>query len=189
MPDDRKITQFFGARGPKAGNGNLDRHGNGSIETGGKKGSLLNAMLGVKSGEPKEDGPKDDPRMRAREDKQPKRGFLAELAHRMSGAQSPKPQVDEPDDAKGAEGKDAGIAKQNAQQPEQEKGGSPRSPFPVPTRRGASRGRRGTPIGQAVGAAAVAATPGRQQEGDGYRWDMGADPDAPIEMSGFYVLS
>lgn len=66
MPDDRKITQFFGARGPKAGNGNLDRHGNGSIETGGKKGSLLNAMLGVKSGEPKEDGPKDDPRMRAR---------------------------------------------------------------------------------------------------------------------------
>lgn len=189
MPDDRKITQFFGAREPKAGNGNPDRHGNGGIETGGKKGSLLNAMLGVKSGEPKEDAPKDRPMGRAREEKQPKRGFLAELAHRMSGAQSPKPQTDETDDAKGAAGKDTGIAKQNAQQPEQEKDGSPRSPFPVPTRRGASRGRRGTAIGQAVGAAEIATAAGRQQADDGYRWDTSADPDAPIEMSGFYVLS
>ena len=78
MPDDRKITQFFGAREPKAENGNPDRHGNGGIETGGKKGSLLDAMLGVKSGEPTKDGPKDEPRMREREEKQPKRGFLAE---------------------------------------------------------------------------------------------------------------
>lgn len=193
MPDDRKITQFFGAREPKAENGKTDRHGNGGIETGGKKNSLLNAMLGVKSDESKEDGPKDEPkdgpRGRERDEKQPKRGFLAELAHRMSGVQSPKPQTDETDDAEGTTGKDAGIAKQNAQQPEQGNGGSPRSPFPMPTRRGASRGRHGTPIGQAVGTAEIATAAGRQQADGGYRWNMGADPDAPIEMSGFYVLS
>ena len=191
MPDDRKITQFFGAREPKAGNDKPGNIGNGGIETDGRKGSLLNAMLGVKSGEPKEDAPKDEPRMRAREEKQPKRGFLAELAHRMSGAQSPKPQPDENDDAKGAAGKDAGIAKQNAQQPEQGGGGSPRSTFPVPTRRGASRGRRYTSIGQAAGTAEIAAAAGRrQQQADGgYRWDTSADPEAPIEMSGFYVMS
>ena len=121
MPDDRKITQFFGAREPKAGNDKPGNIGNGGIETGGKKNSLLNAMLGVKSGEPKEDGPKDEPkdgsRGRERDEKQPKRGFLAELAHRMSGVQSPKPQTDEVNDAEGAAGKDAGIVKQNAQQP------------------------------------------------------------------------
>ena len=123
MPDDRKITQFFGTREPKAGNGNPDRHGNGGIETGGKKGSLLDAMLGVKSGEPKEDGPKDGPRGRAREDKQPKRGFLAELAHRMSGAQSPKPQTDETD---GGEHREAGAVRQSGRRSKRQR--SPQRP-------------------------------------------------------------
>lgn len=193
MPGDRKITQFFGTGKSKGDGAEPDMHGNGGIETSGKKGSLLNAMLGVKSGEPREDAPKDAPRGPEREEKQPKRGLLAELAHRMSGAQSPKPSTDGADDAKGAAGNDTGIAKQDVQQPEQGKGGSPRSPFPMPTGRGASRGRRGTPIGQVAGAAAIAAAGGaigqQQQAGGGYRWNTGADPDEPIEMSGFYVLS
>ena len=189
MPDDGKITQFFGSGKPKSEIAKSDGIAKSGGEAGGKKSSLLNAMLGVKSGEPKGSDPKDELKGLKLEEKQPKRGFLAELAHRMSGVQSPKPPTDETDGAKGAAGKDGGIERQNAQQPAQDKGGSPRSPFPVPTRRGASRGRRGTPIGQVAGAAAIAAA-GQQQAADGgYRWDTGADPDEPIEMSGFYVLS
>lgn len=195
MPDDRKITQFFGAREPKAENGKPDKPGNGGIKTGGsRKGSLLNAMLGVKSNTP--DAPKDEPGSEPKGRKcvetQPKRGLLAELAHRMSGAQSPKPPTDGAGDTKGAAGKDGGIERQDAQQPARDKGGSPRSPFPMPNRRGGTRGGIGAAIGQAAGAAAIAATAGsagRQQADGGYRWNTGADPDEPIEMSGFYVLS
>lgn len=191
MPDDRKITQFFGSREPKSENGKPSKPGNGGIETGGKKGSLLNAMLGVKSGEPKGSDPKDEPKGLKLEEKQPKRGLLAELTHRMSGAQSPKPPTDEVDGAKGGKAETGvEIAQQPSTQPVQQKGfGSPRSPFPMPTRRGGSRSRIGAAIGQAAGAAAIAAA-GQQQAADGgYRWDTGADPDEPIEMSGFYVLS
>ena len=137
-----------------------------------KRGGILDAMLGRKSGEKKSE---NDAPQSNRTQETAKRGFLAEMAHRISGAQSPKPAEDEQADDE-QENEQDGYGRWYG-------GGGGRNDDP--------RGHEGdtqSQDGESRRGDDEEARANRHRK-DSYVWETNVNENGDIEDLGFYVLS
>lgn len=140
-----------------------------------KRGGLLDAMLGRPSGDNKP--PMNDEQKQNKPQNQNRRGFLAEMAHRMSGTQSPKPADDR---------QSTDIEKQDADKQHQLDGNGVTS---TPANMLQNYGNA-----QSIDDTDGQGESNRQPEQNRpdstyYIWETNVDEDGDIEELGFYVLS